>query len=66
MCRLTNTFSKCVGKNREGNGMRELNLDLGVIQQWLNSDRDESPQEMARILSTLTINGPFFAVGLKK
>lgn len=39
---------------------------IGVIQQWLNSDREESPQEMARILSTMTINGPFFAAGLKK
>lgn len=39
---------------------------IGVIQQWLNSDRNESPQEIARIISTMTINGPFFAAGLKK
>lgn len=39
---------------------------IGVIQQWLNSDREEPPEEMARILSTITINGPFFAAGLKK
>lgn len=39
---------------------------IGVIQQWLNSDREESPEEMARILSTITINGPFYATGLKK
>lgn len=39
---------------------------LGVVQQWLNSGMKESPQEMARILSTITINGPFFAAGLKK
>jgi AcrR family transcriptional regulator len=39
---------------------------IGVIQQWLDSDRKESPQEMARTLSTITINGPFFAAGLKK
>jgi AcrR family transcriptional regulator len=38
---------------------------IGVIQQWLNSDREESPQEIARIISTMTINGPFFAAGLK-
>ncbi|MFJ6208911.1 hypothetical protein [Lysinibacillus sp. NPDC092081] len=31
-----------------------------------NSDGEKSPQEMARILSTMTINGPFFAAGLKK
>ncbi|MGE8207300.1 TetR/AcrR family transcriptional regulator [Heyndrickxia sp. NPDC080065] len=39
---------------------------IGVIQQWLNGDRQEAPQEMARILSMITINGPFFAAGLKK
>ena len=39
---------------------------IGVIQQWLNSERRESPQEMARILSTMTLNGPFFAAGFKK
>ncbi|WEG14575.1 TetR/AcrR family transcriptional regulator [Pullulanibacillus sp. KACC 23026] len=39
---------------------------LGVIQQWLNSDRNETPQEIARILATMTINGPLFAAGLKK
>jgi len=39
---------------------------IGVIQQWLNSGRKESPQEMARILSTITANGPMFAAGLKK
>lgn len=39
---------------------------LGVIQQWLDSGRTETPQEMARILSTITVNGPLFAAGLKK
>ncbi len=39
---------------------------IGIIQQWLNSGRKETPQEMAQILSTITINGPFFAAGLKK
>jgi AcrR family transcriptional regulator len=39
---------------------------IGVIQQWLNSGMKESPQEIARILSTITVNGPFFAAGLKK
>lgn len=38
---------------------------IGVIQQWLNSDRGESPQEMARILSMMTIDGPFVVAGLK-
>ncbi|WP_226577494.1 TetR/AcrR family transcriptional regulator [Halobacillus litoralis] len=39
---------------------------IGVIQQWLNSEREESPEEMAHILINLTINGPFYAAGLKK
>lgn len=39
---------------------------IGVIQQWLNSGRKESPQEMAELLSAITVNGPFFAAGLKK
>lgn len=38
---------------------------IGVLEQWLNSDRDESPEEMAQILSTITVNGPFAAAGLK-
>ncbi|MFE8696098.1 TetR/AcrR family transcriptional regulator [Cytobacillus sp. FJAT-53684] len=38
---------------------------IGVIQKWLESGREESPQEMARILSTITVNGPLFAAGLK-
>lgn len=40
--------------------------NIGVIQQWLNSGMKESPQEMASILSTIAINGPLFAAGLKK
>ncbi len=39
---------------------------IGVIQQWLNSGRKESPEEMAHILSTITLKGPFYAAGLKK
>ncbi|TRZ39487.1 TetR/AcrR family transcriptional regulator [Niallia circulans] len=39
---------------------------IGVIQQWLNSGRKESPQEMARILTMINVNGPFYAAGLKK
>lgn len=39
---------------------------IGIIQQWLNSGRKESPEEMARILSTIAVNGPFSAAGLKK
>ena len=42
------------------------NAMLGVVQQWLNSGRKESPQEMARILTTITVNGPLYAAGIKK
>ncbi|ASS65361.1 MULTISPECIES: TetR/AcrR family transcriptional regulator C-terminal domain-containing protein [unclassified Paenibacillus] len=38
---------------------------MGVLQQWLNGDGEETPEEMARILSTLTVKGPFTAAGLK-
>lgn len=37
---------------------------IGVIQQWLNGDNGEAPEEIARIISTMTIKGPFFAAGL--
>ncbi|WP_256336234.1 TetR-like C-terminal domain-containing protein [Paenibacillus sp. OK060] len=37
-----------------------------VFQQWLESGTKESPLEMARILTTISVNGPFFAAGLKK
>ncbi|SLJ88343.1 MULTISPECIES: TetR-like C-terminal domain-containing protein [unclassified Paenibacillus] len=39
---------------------------IGVFQQWLESGTKESPLEMARILTTISVNGPFFAAGLKK
>ncbi|MGN1400470.1 MAG: TetR/AcrR family transcriptional regulator [Bacillus sp. (in: firmicutes)] len=39
---------------------------LGVIQKWLNNGMKENPQEMAEILSTITIKGPFGAAGLVK
>ncbi|WP_397386510.1 TetR/AcrR family transcriptional regulator [Paenibacillus terrigena] len=38
---------------------------IGVIQQWLNGDGKETPEEMAHILSTITVKGPFTAAGLK-
>lgn len=38
---------------------------IGVIQQWLESGGKETSQEMARILTTLTVNGPYYAAGLK-
>ncbi|MFP7176997.1 TetR/AcrR family transcriptional regulator [Priestia filamentosa] len=43
-----------------------VSAHLGVVQQWLQHGGKESPQEMARILSTMTYNGPLFAAGLKK
>ena len=39
---------------------------IGVIQQWLNSGQKETPEEIARILSTIAVHGPFYAAGLKK
>lgn len=39
---------------------------IGVIQQWLENGGTESPREMAQILSSINIHGPFVAAGLKK
>lgn len=39
---------------------------FGVVQQWLESDRQESPEEMARILTTILVHGPLYAIGARK
>lgn len=39
---------------------------MGVIQQWLDTGKKESPKEMAKMLFTITVNGPFYAAGIKK
>ncbi|MED0826541.1 TetR/AcrR family transcriptional regulator [Bacillus pacificus] len=39
---------------------------IGVIQQWLNNGQKETPEEIAHILSTIAVHGPFYAAGLKK
>ncbi|UOQ49000.1 TetR/AcrR family transcriptional regulator [Gracilibacillus caseinilyticus] len=39
---------------------------VGLIEQWLSSGKKESPQEMGRILATITINGPLFAAGYRE
>ena len=36
---------------------------LGVIQQWLYGNGIETPEEMARILTTISVKGPFVAAG---
>jgi len=37
---------------------------LSVIQVWLNNGCKETPEEMAKVLSMLTVKGPFYAAGL--
>lgn len=37
---------------------------FGVIQEWLDRGRRESPEEMARILINITFHGPLFAAGI--
>jgi len=37
---------------------------IGVIQQWLENGCTETPKEMAQILSTINMHGPFVAAGL--
>lgn len=39
---------------------------LGVIQQWLEDDMQQSPSEMALILPNITFYGPAHIVGIKK
>lgn len=42
-----------------------LSAHLGVIQQWLNSGMDKSPEEMTLILSKMFLLGPFKVAGIK-
>ncbi|KUO73094.1 MAG: TetR family transcriptional regulator [Clostridia bacterium BRH_c25] len=42
-----------------------LSAHLGVIQQWLGSGMEKSPEDMALILSKMFLLGPFKAAGLK-
>lgn len=43
-----------------------LSAHLGVIQQWLESDMDKSPEDMALILSNMFLLGPFKSAGFSK
>ena len=38
---------------------------MSVIRKWLQNDRKETPKEIAHILTTISLNGPLFAGGLK-
>jgi AcrR family transcriptional regulator len=40
-----------------------LHAHLGVIQSWLNTGCKESPKEMAKILSRITLDGPLRSSG---
>ncbi|HHY27975.1 MAG TPA: TetR/AcrR family transcriptional regulator [Desulfitobacterium dehalogenans] len=37
---------------------------FGVIQEWLDRGRRETPEEMAKILVNITFHGPLFAAGI--
>ena len=39
---------------------------LGVIQEWLQRGRSETPREMALFLSKLSFYGPIYALGIDK
>lgn len=39
---------------------------LGVIQHWLETGMEKTPQEMARILSRITLLGPGHVAGMNK
>ncbi|MFL6559059.1 MAG: TetR-like C-terminal domain-containing protein, partial [Bacillus sp. (in: firmicutes)] len=38
---------------------------LGVIQHWLENGMEQSPREMALVLSRITLLGPRHVIGLK-
>lgn len=38
--------------------------DFGIVQKWIEDGCIQSPEDMARILSTLTTRGPFYEAGL--
>ncbi|HEY3311370.1 MAG TPA: TetR/AcrR family transcriptional regulator [Anaerolineales bacterium] len=42
-----------------------ISAHLGVVQMWLQRGCVESPHEMARILSKLSVHGPIHAISLK-
>ncbi|WMT43066.1 TetR/AcrR family transcriptional regulator [Paenibacillus sp. D2_2] len=39
---------------------------IGIIQEWIENGKKESPEEMAHILSTITVNGAYHAAGIKR
>lgn len=39
---------------------------IGVIQEWLNGGAVEPPEDIARIISGMTIKGPLFAAGIRQ
>lgn len=43
-----------------------LSAHLGVIQQWIESGMEKSPEDMALILSKMFLLGPFKVAGFKK
>jgi AcrR family transcriptional regulator len=42
-----------------------LSAHIGVIQRWLESDMEKSPEDMAIILAKMSFLGPFKVTGLK-
>lgn len=40
--------------------------NVGLIQQWLKSNLEKSPEEMAEILRIIIVNGPLYAAGITK
>lgn len=41
-----------------------ISAHIGVIQEWLEKEVRETPEEMAEILINLTFRGPLYATGL--
>ncbi|MBB5172388.1 TetR/AcrR family transcriptional regulator [Texcoconibacillus texcoconensis] len=43
-----------------------VSAHLGVVQHWIENGLQESPEEMAKIISSMNYDGPLVASGLKK
>ncbi|WP_414655216.1 TetR-like C-terminal domain-containing protein [Exiguobacterium sp. UBA6282] len=39
---------------------------LGVIESWLSHPNETSPDEIARIIFTISMEGPFRAAGFRR
>lgn len=78
-CKLKALIQTCLFENNKAKVLKNENMlvpesyfiayvlsaHLGVIQHWLESDMERSPEDMASILSNMFVLGPFKSAGFK-